>query len=362
MEENTKESRVLDYSIEFYTWCKKLVSSDYKLFSNYNSKRSKNAINGIILEYNELLSKEAAYGDYYEILKNKVVSTKPANSDISMLEEYERIQTYWDSEISVKLFITALQFILVKDEILDAVKSKETTLLSMDGINTLSLTYDNISIKKPYALRVMTIMGINQYNWDPKKFTYKDELENMGIEIEGAVINILIESVNQSIKSEAGNSYEDKIEKLLTNELGIEGIERLSHSETGSIEHDFKFSIGEKKYSISAKRTLRERYKQYTNLIQNIPDIQIEDPEEIVRYEKYKSLAREQIIKDVDANVLITITLGTDLTTSKASTLRAFGVYIFIADEIYEKKDDLKKMDGVYPVSQFTLDVLESLK
>lgn len=108
-------------------------------------------------------------------------------------------------------------------------------------------------------------------------------------------------------------------------------IKKTQDSKNSALEYDFFFDHLGRKYGISAKRTLRERYKQFS-----------------------KS-------ENIDAAVLIHISLGLDLTRAKMETIRKNDVYIFVANEIYEKEEYMQKRDGVFPVSEFNLATLERL-
>lgn len=124
---------------------------------------------------------------------------------------------------------------------------------------------------------------------------------------------IIDESINQSIKSDAGQSYENRVHSLLLNIS--DKVEGHSHDEMiSSVEYDFTFYIDNKKYGVSAKRTLRERYKQ------NFEDVDF---------------------LTVDAMFLIT--LGIDLNEDKLNNiLQKNGQFVIVADEVYEAKDYLK--------------------
>ena len=59
---------------------------------------------------------------------------------------------------------------------------------------------------------------------------------------------------------------------------------------------------------------------------------------------------------------MITITIGMDLTLAKAETIRAHGVYIFVANEVYDNRHDLINLDGIFPVRELTKEIFLSLK
>lgn len=137
-------------------------------------------------------------------------------------------------------------------------------------------------------------------------------------------------SINQSITSDSGSNYEDRITTVLT-KIGInpEDISKKHDEEDASTEYDFFFYLQGKSYGISAKRTLRERYKQFI-----------------------KTAHTGRI------DIMIEITIGLDLNKTKAETIRSHGVYIFVSDEVYTQREDLKLLDGIFPVSQLTMETL----
>ncbi len=143
------------------------------------------------------------------------------------------------------------------------------------------------------------------------------------------------ESVNQSIISSSGSNYEDRILMVLK-KIGIEEqtITKNSHDKNySSTEFDFLFRIDGRSYGIGAKRTLRERYKQFI-----------------------KAAKMSKI------DVMIEITLGLDLNEEKAKTINNNGVYLFVAEEIYDSRDYLQKLKGVYSAKDLNLKTLKSLK
>ncbi len=58
---------------------------------------------------------------------------------------------------------------------------------------------------------------------------------------------------------------------------------------------------------------------------------------------------------------MIEITLGLDLGEEKAKTIRNYGVYLIVSDEIYEQNKFLQNIDGVFGSSQLTLELLKTL-
>lgn len=156
-------------------------------------------------------------------------------------------------------------------------------------------------------------------------------VQDLGVEANEMFMLMFSESINQSIKSLAGSSYEERIKRVLQHE-GFTNVYKAHDEKDISTEYDFLFKHKENVYGLSAKRTLRERYKQFIKTAQN---------------------------STVD--VMITMTLGMDLTERKAKAIRQYGVYIFVAHEIYEQYAYLHDIEGVFPASQFTLATIETL-
>ena len=90
--------------------------------------------------------------------------------------------------------------------------------------------------------------------------------------------------------------------------------------------------IDGKTYGVGAKRTLRERYKQFI---------------------------KTALTSKID--VSIEITIGLDLNLQKAKTIVAHGTYIFVSDEIFQTRDFLKNIDKVYSVKDLNLKTLKKL-
>lgn len=140
------------------------------------------------------------------------------------------------------------------------------------------------------------------------------------------------EVVNQSITSESGVDYEDRIEAVLI-DIGIENIQKQSWDKNDkATEFDFFFSLEGKTYGIGAKRTLRERYKQFVKTHLSSP-----------------------------LDVMIQVTLGTDLNEEKARIIAQHKVFSFVADEIYDTRPYLQASEWVLPVKDFTLKQLKEL-
>ena len=273
--------------------------------------------------------------NFIRLLENKLNTSKKSEK----IAEYTRIVNLWKTNSDSDLFIMAIYLIKIKEDIIN--KVKKTMNSKVINYDKLSLKYDNESSLTAFDARVTSCIYSKEIikdllnNKESKKIVSLSKEEQLNlyklikkfpkIDLESCFMPIILESINQGITSNAGSSYEDRIyDKLI--EIGIHksNITEYGHSEVGSVEHDFIFKYKNKLIGISAKRTLRERYKQYVNLAEN-----------------------------TETDYMIAITLGTDLTINKAKTIVHFGVKLFIAPEIYKNNKDLQKIDGVYPTTKF---------
>ena len=97
------------------------------------------------------------------------------------------------------------------------------------------------------------------------------------------------------------------------------------------MEYDFTFKLNGKKAGVSAKRTLRERYKQ------NHEDIDV-----------------------LDVDYVFLFTLGTDLNKDKLENiLQKNGIYVVVANEIYNERDYLKNNDRVISSNELSREKLK---
>lgn len=201
-----------------------------------------------------------------------------------------------------------------------------------ETIDFLSLKYDINSIKKPYSLRVIVSIVIKLFLEDNALLLVNTEeeikqLNNNIIKLKNKYnINpkeifsiIMQESVNQSITSEAGNNYEDRIERtLIKYNYNVEG--QRHDDRHAAVEYDFIFNINKFLIGVSAKRTLRERYKQ-----------------------------NHRSVSDLGVDKMLIITLGTDLNEAKIDNILSLqGQYILVASEIYDTNEYMQECPRVY--------------
>jgi hypothetical protein len=330
------EKAKFDINLKFYFFLKQLVKaklSDKQCFlflETYN----------LLIEgkFEKTLQK---FSDHIETIKG--------NDKKNIL--YTIIETI-ENKIELKLFIFSLNLYLVKDLLLQEAKISDVVNVSrLEKLDPLSLDYDKISVYRPYSTRVngalLALLFFSKLENKETNFMSKDShdflaqlseyaisLKKYGVEPNQIFMLMFSESVNQSIISDSGGDYEDRILSVLM-KIGIpeESIKKIHDKNDSSTEFDFFFEIGSRTYGIGAKRTLRERYKQFIKTAQ---------------------------MSKID--VMIEITLGLDLNEEKAKTIRNHNVYIFVADEIYNSREFLRKMNGVYSVNDLTLQTLKKLK
>jgi hypothetical protein len=324
----------LNLNLKFYFFLKNLVKSKlsdahiYKMLEIIDLyHHTSDAIVSELIAYKEKNTKNSAAQDALDAIVDQIKST----TDSSILS------------FAMKLFI-------IKDLLLN--EAKIIDLKNQDQLkelNPLSLSYDNISVFKPYTRRVngalLSLLFFSYLEQGKTNFISQDAhdfilslseqaiaLKKIGLEPNQIFMLMFSESVNQSILSQSGSNFEDRIRSVLI-KIGIpaDAISKEHDKNDASMEYDFFFELNKKKFGISAKRTLRERYKQSI-----------------------------QTTKTTPIDVHITITLGLDLNETKAETMRSHNIILFVSDEIYQSRPFLQSMDGVYSVKDLTLKTLES--
>jgi hypothetical protein len=282
-----------------------------------------------------------------QILEKEVEKIKKSERATNILDLISEIK----ESLDIMLLHFALQLLSIKKLLL--AEAKLSKIILMDKVNNLhflSLEYDTITKNIPYLARVngalLTLLFFNKIEHNKTNFFTQDSIEFLselskkfqilkkaGVEANQMFMIMFTESVNQSITSSAGSSYEDRIENTLI-AMGIDknSITKIHDNLDTSTEFDFFFTFEDKTFGIGAKRTLRERYKQFIKTTQMSP-----------------------------IDVMLQITLGLDLTKIKAESIINHGVFLIISDEIYFSREDLQKINGVYPASQFDKQLLLKL-
>ncbi|CAC9632092.1 hypothetical protein [uncultured Gammaproteobacteria bacterium] len=263
-----------------------------------------------------------------------------------ILEIINKINDKSDAE----LFTFSLRLFMIKDLLLAEAKTKRMlNIEKLSKLSPLSLEYDSLTLYNPYSTRVqgalLVLEFFNALEQNTVNFMSKDAedfmgdlsalvvtLKNKGIESNQIFMLIFNESMDQSIISDSGSNYEDRITQVLS-KIGIneKDITKKHDENDRSTEYDFFFTLDNKTYGISAKRTLRERYKQFIKTAH------------------------------INIDVMIEITLGTDLTEEKVRAIRRYDVFLFVADEIYDEYTYLQNISGVYPSRELTKETLTAI-
>lgn len=289
-----------------------------------------------------------------EPLKNNLdtIINSKTKTGIRQRQDFERILEGIQNDIECKLLSFSIRLFSIKDLLLELAKLRQfNNNTKLQKLDPLSLEYDKLTIYKPYSTRVEgALLSLLLFDSIENGITiFEDkfggeyinvltqlakELKQSGIESNQIFMLMFNESINQSIISDSGSNYEERIHTKLIN-IGIDKdtISKKHDENDSSTEFDFFFSWNQRTYGIGAKRTLRERYKQFI---------------------KTSHMS--------DLNVMIEITLGLDLTEEKVKAIRNHGVYLIVADEIYQQFEYLREIEGVYSARQLNLELLRNLK
>ncbi len=272
---------------------------------------------------------------YFSDIINKATSKKML---FDMLEIFDNkieviaiiINLFTDDELKkIKIFLTtSIELLLLKDLILAEAKNFINEEYKKELQNTkdlLSLKHDLLSLAHPYGFRVASCLLISILT-NPKSLlklnqqsitSLHEQIEILTkiyhINLEDIFQIVIDESVNQSIRSTAGSSYEDRVFSSLypiVHNLQSQSFD----GKINSVEYDFTFYFKGKKFGVSAKRTLRERYKQ-----------------------------NHENCEELDVDFMLVITLGIDLNKNKVQNiLEKNGTFVVVAQEQYEKKSYFK--------------------
>ncbi len=329
-----------DINLKFYFFLKYLVKTQLsneqisiilKIYAvNINTKEIPEIVSNILKDTITKSTKKALnQKNYLEIILDEIVSL-----------------------IDLKLFIFSLKLYVIKDLLLQEAKLKNLLdITKLESIDPLSLEYDKITVYSPYSTRIngalLSLIFFDKLENQQTDFISKDaeyfikhlsqyalDLKNNGVEPNQIFMLMFSESINQSIISDSGSNYEDRILSVLTS-IGINKnkITKEHDKDDSSTEFDFFFELNNKTYGIGAKRTLRERYKQFIKTAQ---------------------------MSKID--VMIEITLGIDLTEEKVNAIRNHNVYLFVADEVYQNYKYLQQTKGVFSSKDLTMKILKELK
>ncbi len=227
------------------------------------------------------------------------------------------------------------------DYILEKSKLYSDNFKACDNIHIMDFQYDQNMLNLPYAIRVsgallikLLFFEIQQNKNEFYSSLISDIKKIKEIEPETILQIIFAESASQSIRSLSGSNYEERFENvLIANNLTYEG--QTFDENIKSVEYDFKITLDNgKKIGVSAKRTLRERYKQN----------------------------HENII-DLEVDAMILVTLGIDLNKAKVDyILEKEKHYIFVASDLYEQIEYFYNNEKVFPLSELNKETLCNLQ
>ncbi len=328
------DKKQFDINLVFYNFLKKVTQA----------KLTDKQINDLLELH--LSNQKLQAEDLRELLLD-YVENNINRQDVSVI--FDLVSEIDDKNLPIFLF--ALKLNLVKDLLLQEAKiARSIKTHELVGLHQLSLAYDRVSTQVAYSTRIsgalLSLLFFEKLETGQTNFMSADtelflrdlsklciSLSKRGLEPNQIFMLLFAESVNQSITSSAGSSYEDRIKNILIG-LGIDkdAIQKTHDDSDSSTEFDFFFIHNGRTYGISAKRTLRERYKQFIKTVQ---------------------------MSQID--VMLEITLGTDLRENIAKSIRSHGVYLFVADEVYESKRYLQEIDGVFRASQLSKELLSKL-
>lgn len=325
----------LDINLKFYFFLKYIIKA--KFHDNQVLRFLENA--QLFKDFLHFASFQAA------ILDSISSQTKSGQNQRMILED---VFAEIDNDLSLQTFLFSLKLYLIKDLLLEEAKIRRANdMEKLSKLNPLSLEYDKITVFNPYTTRVTgALLSLAFFEGLETGFVAQssdDFMRNLavsaqhliqqGIEPNQIFMLIFNESLNQSITSNSGSDYENRIKSVLLN-LGLpeSHIHKIHDKADRSTEFDLFFELEGKTFGISAKRTLRERYKQFIKTVQ---------------------------MSQID--VMMEITLGTDLTEEKAKAIIQHGVILWVADEIYQSQTYLQKMPDVYSCRDLSLDLLKKL-
>lgn len=325
------ENEKLDLNLKFYFFLKYLVKAKLTEAQSY-----------------KLLERISLGNNLAKEVKNFIESISGKDKKDALELLFEQL----DLEVDLEMFAFGLKLYICKDLLLKEAKISDfANIEKLKNLNPLSVGYDKISVYKPYYTRVngalLALLFFSKLEKSKTNFMSEDaadfvkslsesaiKLKKNGLEPNQIFMLMFCESVNQSIISDSGSNYEDRIFTVLK-KIGIpeENIKKIHDKNDSSTEFDFFFEIDGRSYGVGAKRTLCERYKQFI-----------------------KTAKMSKI------DVMIEITLGLDLNEEKAKTINDNGVYLFVAEEIYDSREFLQKLKGVYSAKNLNIETLKSLR
>lgn len=326
-----------DNNLLFYTILKNLIKC-------HLSENKMLLLEQLIKENNEL-----NYAKLIEFLSKNVV-----NENIKAYDDYTTLLNLCNEENTTMwkdLICLSIELLLSKNLILEEAKSYAKIQYN-DGLAThkdkLSFGYDMVNLEYPYGQRVISALLVyaltnierdTEFILETSGKSIK-QLNNMirditnkyNINANNIFMIIMDESINQSIISTAGSSYESRVNSVLLNIS--DNVHTHAHDKfINSVEYDYTFEIDGKVYGVSAKRTLRERYKQ------NFEDV-----------------------NQLSVDAMFLVTLGIDLNEEKLNNImQRHGYYVVVSQELYDSNQYFKKNGRVISSKNFNRENLKKL-
>lgn len=321
----------------FYTILKNIIKcklSDNKLLELENHIKE-----NVSLGWNKLI----------EYLKMQVVK-----ESVKTYEDYLTLINLCDENnynMWCDLTILSIELLSCKNLILEETKTYAKIQYNEDISNIkdkLSFNYDLINLEYPYGQRVVNALLVyaltdisreNEFILESSGKAIKnlneliiDISSKYNINANNIFMIIMDESINQSIISTAGSSYESRVESVLLN-ISNNVRPHVHDKNITSVEYDYTFELDGKVYGVSAKRTLRERYKQ------NFEDVD-----------------------QLSVEAMFLITLGIDLNEEKLNNImQRHGYFIVVSQEMYDSQSYFKKNKRVISSKNFNAESLRKL-
>ncbi len=262
--------------------------------------------------------------------KSKNVQTKLA----------ELVENSILEDIHFNVFKLSLNILRFKDYILEKSKLYSENFKACEDIHIMDFQYDQNMLNLPYAIRVSGALLIKvlftEIRKDENEFysSLTSDIKKINeIDPETILQIIFAESASQSIRSSSGSNYEERFESILkANDLTYQG--QCFDKNVKAVEYDFKITLENgKKVGVSAKRTLRERYKQ-----------------------------NHENIADLEVDAMILVTLGIDLNKAKIDyILEKEKHYIFVASDLYKQIDYFNNNDRVFSLNELNKETLSHI-
>lgn len=242
-------------------------------------------------------------------------------------------------EESFIIFKLALNLDRFKKIILEQSKLAAEGFQLTDDIHMMDFQYDYNLLHLPYSVRVtgaLLIKALFEEINIRKNILYKPLIEDLdkitSLDADAILQIIYAESASQSIRSSSGSSYESRLEEVLKGN-NIAYKTQSFDSNLQAVEYDFILLRNQKKIGVSAKRTLRERYKQ-----------------------------NHEDIDKLEVDAMFLITLGIDLNEDKIRYItHKEGNYIFVASDLYDKTSFFQNNENVYPLNMLTNNLIDKI-